>query len=100
MNKLTRLNTLYGNIIGNGGKIVDYNRIMENFYFTYDISKEYAVEDLDNMTAEIDRMKANLRSFKNVLWEMKNELETKVSAVKHYAKCKNSGKRRGAVKRF
>ena len=93
MDTRTKLNILYKKILERGDKVLYYDRIMENFYFKYDISKEYVLEDLENMMADLGKWKNVLMLYQQNLWGMRNELETKISAVKYFATDKRRCKR-------
>ena len=91
----TKLNALYKKTLEKGDKVLYYDRVMENFYFKYDISVEYTMEDLDNMRKELADWKRVLNVYQNNLWSLRDELEIKVSSVGYHAGRTGNRQRRG-----
>ena len=75
MNKETKLTVLYGKTLDLGDSFLTYNRLMENFYFQYDISRKYTFEDLNEMLKVLRAWKKNFESYHRIIGEHLNELE-------------------------
>lgn len=80
MKRNTKLIVLYGKILEQGDEVLRLNRIMENFYFKYDISKKYVLEDLNDMLEKIRMWKKAFSLYNKISGEYLNELESKIQS--------------------
>ena len=79
MNKETKLTILYSKTLDLGDTFLTLNRLFENFYFQYDISKKYTLEDLNEMMVVLRAWKKNFESYHKIIGAHINDLESTIS---------------------